>query len=93
MNKHTPGPWNATTQNGVHWVDDPKGNPVVHWAGFDSSFSREQNEANARLIASAPDLLAALESLVSRCYHFGGSKGGKMDISQARAAIKKATGA
>ncbi len=57
-------------------------------------FTRECQEANARLIAAAPDLLAALEALV------GEADLGEVDLDdddrakleQARAAIAKATG-
>jgi hypothetical protein len=46
----------------------------------------EEREANARLIASAPDLLAALEVLLQR-YTFH-----EQDEDQARAALAKARG-
>lgn len=46
--KHTPGPWKVITNN---LVRDSHGN-CIHG---DSSFIR--NEANARLIAAAPELL------------------------------------
>ena len=57
-------------------------------------FTRECQEANARLIAAAPDLLAALEALV------GEADLGEVDLDdddrakleQARAAIARATG-
>ena len=58
MNKHTPGPWKIVDawndymvegQNGeeIIWQDGPHDTPTI-------------NEANARLIAAAPDLLDAL---------------------------------
>lgn len=47
----------------------------------------EQQEANARLIASAPDLLEALEA----CVHFANIKGIVNGID-VRAAIRKARG-
>lgn len=48
--KHTPGPWHVETDNEGRNVDiqDAKGRGVL-------------TKANARLIAAAPDLLAALE--------------------------------
>ena len=42
------------------------------------------NEANARLIAAAPDLLEALKTIVSHC--------DKYSLEKARAAIAKAEG-
>ena len=49
-------------------------------------------EANARLIAAAPDLLAALQSLVAVCENEGFPHLGNI-LPMARAAIDKATGA
>lgn len=45
----------------------------------------EQQEANARLIAAAPDLLAALQEIADSCYP-------SATCNKARAAIAKATG-
>ena len=63
---------------------------------FSSSWSKfaksEMQEANARLIASAPDLLEALQSLI---HNDGGSlafSAGNPVCVAARAAIAKATG-
>ena len=43
-------------------IDDLKGNPVVHWCGFDSSSVpwTEQREL-ATILAAAPDMLTALK--------------------------------
>jgi hypothetical protein len=35
-------------------------NEVIHWTGFDASHFPKAAKANARLIAAAPDMLAAL---------------------------------
>jgi hypothetical protein len=57
---------------------------------------RREIEANARLIAAAPELLAALRTMVEACdaddgiCPGGGPSGG--DVEQAKAAIAKATG-
>jgi trehalose 6-phosphate phosphatase len=57
---HTPGPWSVCSQAGYsgHKVDDANGRSV---AAFPSSSRRSEDErnANARLIAAAPDMLAA----------------------------------
>lgn len=56
--------------------------------------SKEESAANARLISAAPELLAALER-VARLIHDSGEIGDGMLItivSEARAAIAKATG-
>lgn len=54
----------------------------------------DQNQANARLIAAAPELLAALEELVRSADLSGGQirQVHRRDIDHARAAIAKATG-
>ena len=64
MNQHTPGPW---TVKGVHV------GPSKHFRAYsiepnicemNSSLAPDDVSANARLIAAAPQLLAALKSLV-----------------------------
>lgn len=65
--KHTPGPWHVTG-NYVICADSIKlGKPYRHdvpvASMFDDPLTRQQMDANARLIAAAPDLLAALEHL------------------------------
>ena len=69
MNKHTPGPWTmetVRTSAGVCFKVGPfpwKRGELNHaciYADYPSSADHAQCEANARLIAAAPDLLAAL---------------------------------
>ncbi len=65
MNTHTPGPWE---------VDEGDGMPIAKVSfrvvtapctpNIGSGLSREEITANARLIAAAPDLLAACKELV-----------------------------
>lgn len=74
---HTPGPWRvdetkALGSYGV-WTDYAV-NPGYDGAGYqemvcsmrptESKLPREQRDANARLIAAAPDLLAACEMVL-----------------------------
>ena len=80
MSKHTPGPWKAS---GVGTVSHAtRGFWIARlWVGFRT----KEREANARLIAAAPDMLAALEDLTvaapnDPCWQ------------RARAAIAKAKG-
>ena len=65
MAEHTPGPWITDTS---HWQDREG---VTIWA--ESKIiadvvpdGHNQEQANARLIASAPDLLACLQNLIDR---------------------------
>lgn len=60
MTQHTSGPWAATGWEGIV-VNDSKGNTLALAPG--SSYHLEEMKANARLIAAAPDMLAALEKL------------------------------
>ena len=84
--KHTPGPWRFETQRGTSklariWTD--VGDITVNTGTATS--------ANARLIAAAPDLLAALERFINpleKTTH----DAQRERTSQASAAIAKATG-
>jgi hypothetical protein len=88
---HTPGPWLFTAEMygldnmRVFGVNDATGNGVAN-CGHDG---RGQCEANARLIAAAPDLLAALQELLA--LHIAHHNA--IEHAAARAAIRKATGA
>ena len=66
---HTPGPWTAGTAGPNYWINADDERTVAFIGGGDSIFAKHRDtphEANARLIAAAPDLLAALRGLVSR---------------------------
>lgn len=59
MTTHTPGPWTtrpAFASRPTLHVTDGKGSHLA-------SFSGPNYEANARLVAAAPELLAALEQI------------------------------
>ena len=107
--KHTPGPWCAMRQpDGYTAVlgpvpDENISRPVVVTsAGIAfSDYSRRVQEANARLIAAAPDLLALLKEAVSALadgieteseYEPEHSRFARSFVTKARAAISKATG-
>lgn len=79
-NTHTPGPWRIGDgeSSRVYLVNGPDG------AIGEVVYADARNPADARLIAAAPDLLAALEECVStlRPYY----------RNIARAAIAKARG-
>jgi hypothetical protein len=84
--KHTPGPWRTHGDNWIE-VDD---NLVI--ARVENLNDHDRVRANQRLIAAAPDLLAALQKAVDEsgcdgelCMH------ARHDA--ARQAIAKATGA
>ena len=93
--KGTPGPWIADkTSRAVGPVshDDDQSYGIlipVAWVEFDQDVGIQAS--NQRLIAAAPELLEALELILS--YHDDGNCVlHKEDVSMARAAINKALG-
>lgn len=56
--KHTPGPWIIATLKGRTDPYAPVTFSIAH-----TGFAKAETEANARLIAAAPDLLALLNEL------------------------------
>lgn len=91
--KHTPGPWryckeNGSPTTGQHMIAGGKPGYLAEVRDCGSG----DVEANARLIAAAPELLEALEFLVG-CVSHGYTNDDAKAISNARAAIAKATGA
>jgi hypothetical protein len=95
MTNHTPGPWRFHSETGFIGSDHgyvPIATPFQEtW-----QTGKPQAVANARLIAAAPDLLAALEALTDpegHIYHGRYPDGPCTGECQAvRAAILKATG-
>lgn len=63
MSQHTPGPWAADFTSSAVRVSAPEGSWIckINWYSQLRKAMRDEAEANARLIAAAPDLLAALE--------------------------------
>lgn len=62
MTIHTPGPWAATVGGMLIQADPNRDGRAIAKADH-IDVGREQAEANARLIAAAPDLLKALQFL------------------------------
>jgi hypothetical protein len=103
MSKHTPGPWfvdgvaissEAVTDLAILNM----ANVRYSWGGSDFA-TRSHREANAHLIAAAPELLAELEYLVEiaeSAMRAANRDGGEYDIGEMleapRAAIAKAKG-
>lgn len=63
--KHTPGPWRYSGRLGHGYLIDP--NVAVAYGGL-ASGKTDQGEANAQLIAAAPDMLVALRCARADCY-------------------------
>jgi hypothetical protein len=101
--KHTPGPWMAPPYSsvvGLPIVASPSGRSIAKVTYFDLGEGFENHNAesvaNARLIAAAPDLLAAIKKvlpLIPGHTKLGcqGDCSACMAGNEARAAIAKAT--
>ena len=89
--KHTPGPWSV--QDGDRVFGYSTGKPYSHCLHEGIGYKTER-EANARLIAAAPDLLTALQDIVDAYQkHFDAMPVAWQTYDNiARAAIAKATG-
>jgi len=92
----TPGPWKVGASG--HWISAPEcggigvasaGRAVTIGGGSSYVISNTEAEANARLIAAAPDLLAALEKAQE---YFDGYSTRDTVKRAIAAAIAKATG-
>lgn len=88
--QHTPGPW--------YWADNVPDAPknyrmIVDVDGFTIAEPSPMGEADARLIAAAPELLAALQ-MVNRIWSHDQTANLAPDspVAIVRAAIAKATG-
>jgi hypothetical protein len=106
--KHTPGPWNiqgGKTHANEIVAKSPRGRTWVIARTTGAKVGREADDANAKLIASVPDLLtqrddllAALEGLVEAIRKDSDEDGKGISgytsarLSDARAAIARAKG-
>jgi hypothetical protein len=105
---HTPGPWvnKGGNSKGQRCISHENQNDVVFIAGVEipihdsDNLTKEQAEANAHLIAAAPELLEAAQALGSMpngyCFCSKDRDGAKEthepECSNLRNAIAKATG-
>ena len=89
--KHAPGPWHTLKNNAGLQVASSSSLVVC----FLKNCDKEHREANARLIATAPELLEALQALLgweeAEIKHFGATGPDAWIMEMARAAIAKAT--
>lgn len=88
--KHTPGPWTAVIYRGTY--DQPLITAKDGWIGRLNSFPERQHEANAKLIAAAPEMLKALQGVVHHNDNLKQIyKTSESLMDQINQAIKKAT--
>ena len=100
--KHTPGPWDVCLYNrAILGGETSRDGCRVTVADLPTMYgpldANPVSEANARLIAAAPDLLAVLEGLVNSVDEYGlrdhaGATITEKETATAHAAIAKARG-
>lgn len=101
--KHTPGPWfikpvsNATVEGNLNIIqtESPtgKGYHISYSTSWDDNEDTKiEAKANANLIAAAPDLLEALQAMLSKAYKQNWNDQYPDEVSKAQAAISKALG-
>lgn len=61
MSKHTPGPWTYYPEDNI--IVSKSGYRLLDWIARSTAVSIDERNANARLIAAAPELLEALQSV------------------------------
>ena len=93
---HTPGPWRVRKDEPGKWLLKQEGNGGLYLFDLRECPGIAATDANARLIAAAPDLLAALRALITE---WDRPREIPADpdwcdaiVGQARAAIAKAEG-
>ena len=94
MSSHTPGPWAVAN---VGWVASlATDQTICGMYAVKSGFDHTETDANARLIAAAPDLLEALGQTLNAMIHLELSDSSKIEWEASKAAayaaIAKATG-
>lgn len=91
---HTAGPWSVDYEGPAHLSIEDRAGRVLAFCNLQSE-DGDEDEANARLIAAAPDLLAALREVEMLSEHPDASRGNSkvhFVLHRARAAIAKTEG-
>lgn len=94
MNKHTPGPWHAKGPDDF-WDFNilHDGDSLAVAAVVSNMRPLDEISANARLVAAAPELLAALQDCVAVMeLDLAGLRVIQPELNQARAALAAARG-
>lgn len=86
----TPGPWYVGDQDGYLWnIHDGKARTIAE-TGMGNDIYADHAEANAHLIATAPELYEALDELEAFVHNLGYRE--YPSAAKARAALAKARG-
>jgi hypothetical protein len=97
MGTHTPGPWAITREDHAHAIVSEEfviADVFTFQPDCAGVRTDAEGEANARLIASAPDLLDALQAVVNDLEMWPGEKNPEFfeSMKAARTALAKAKG-
>ena len=88
--KHTPGPWTVSNGTDVFPDIDVDGVAQIADCSLSNAIDFEEEKANARLIASAPELLLALKGCLRELEAIFSKPAPQGAIAKARAAVYKA---
>jgi hypothetical protein len=88
--RHTPGPWRREMEEIYATID--YNDYLIADATGDTDLEIEEAEANANLIAAAPELLAALKALMPKGWDHDDTMDHIPGVKLARLAIAKAEG-
>ena len=88
--KHTQGEWTIENPRGTHHIKC-EGKEIARVTGVNKTFDCKKAEANAKLIASAPDLLKALKTCLHTLRNTVNNGDADNTILLTEKAIKKAT--
>jgi len=91
MSKHTPGPWHVDAGDYKYHIYYSREQSDHYFVDVDGN-DDDEAKANARLIAAAPELLAALKALLFNAQHGNGLDAHYRAQGEALAAIIKAEG-
>lgn len=99
--QYSPGPWHLKETESSFLIEaqphlkhkDAYVARISWWTRSEGCPTQEESEANARLIAAAPELLEALKVLVQDADKYTGTRFARIDalFDKARAVIAKAT--
>jgi hypothetical protein len=89
--QHTPGPWEVSNLQSHVITNQCQRGAIAACHVSDAVGDMKTADANARLIAAAPELLKSLQELVRLCHK--GAESSFIDLSEAEAAIAQATDA
>ena len=92
--KHTPGPWTSVIRSdGIEDTPAVTANPFETIAETRRDlYSFDECEANARLIAAAPELLAILEEYAEYNGDYAASMPDEAWVERVRVVVRKAKG-